>query len=194
MAIEIRPARVAEIPHMAAFAMDAFNGYGEVMYAGVIPGRSAAALTEHRFSRAGTTASLAHSRIAEQDGVVLGGLHAFPADAGAGEPPDPLIPEARYAVFAPFERLHAPGSYYVNIVAVYPEWRGQGVARRLLAAAEAEAAAQGLGALSLTVFEDNAPALRLYRRLGYTEAARAPVVPHPHLRYGGDLLLMVKGG
>jgi len=40
-------------------------------------------------------------------------------------------------------------------------------------------------------FEENRGAVRLYRRLGYREIARAPIVPHPLIRSTGDALLMV---
>jgi ribosomal protein S18 acetylase RimI-like enzyme len=41
------------------------------------------------------------------------------------------------------------------------------------------------------VFEENTAAVRLYRRLGYEIAKRAPIVPHPLIRCEGDALLMV---
>ena len=107
MAIEIRRARVEDIPHMAYVAIQAFGGYAEVMYEGVIPGRTVQQIVEHRFSRSGATSSIRNSTIAEEDGAVLGGLHAFPMDLETNDPEDLLIPADRYPLFAPFEHLHA---------------------------------------------------------------------------------------
>ena len=73
-----------------------------------------------------------------------------------------------------------------------PEYRGHGLGTRLMALAERNAAARGFDRTSLIVFEENAGALRLYRRLGYAEIARARAVPHPLIRVTGDALLMVK--
>ena len=192
MTVKIRKARVADIPHMAYVAIQAFGGYAEVMYEGAIPGRTVQQMVEHRFSRGGTTSSISNSRIAEDDGTVLGGLHAFPMDLSEDDPQDLLIPEDRYPVFAPFEHLHVDGSYYINAMAVYPQFRGQGIARQLMEKAEDEAVAMNFDHASLHVFAENANALQLYERIGYREFARRPVVRHPSLQYGGDLLVMTK--
>lgn len=192
MAVKIRKARVEDIPHMAYVAVQAFGGYAEVMYDGAIPGRTVTQIVEHRFSRGGTTSSISNSRIAEDNGTVLGGLHAFPADSAADDPGDILIPEDRYPVFTPFEHLHADGSYYINAVTVYPEYRGLGAARLLMEKAEAEAKNQNFADVSLHVFAENLGAVLLYKKLGYREFARQPIVDHPSLRYSGDLLLMTR--
>jgi len=177
---------------MAYVAIQAFGGFAEVMYDGVIPGRTVQQIVEHRFSRSGATSSISNSLIAEDEGVVIGGLHAFPADLSAEDPEDLLVPEDRYYAFEPFERLHAHGSYYINAVAVYPQYRGRGVARQLIERAEANAVAQAFAEASLHVFAENVSAVQLYERLGYREAARQSLVDHPSLRYPGDLLLMTR--
>ena len=192
MAIAIRPAREDDIPFMARFAIAAFDGYAAVMYEGAVPGQSVQQAMEQRFRRRGTTASFANSRIAEDSGVIVGGLHAFPMDGFADDPEDPLIPEERYPVFAPFEPLHAPGSYYVNALAVDSAQRGKGIGRHLMAHAEAEALARGFSTMSLHVFAENRAAVGLYEALGYAEVGRAPLVPHPSLKYGGDLLFLTR--
>jgi ribosomal-protein-alanine acetyltransferase len=57
-------------------------------------------------------------------------------------------------------------------LAVDPDARGLGLARTLLAAAEAEARRRGAAALTLEVRIDNRPAIRLYEALGYRRRAR----------------------
>jgi len=57
--------------------------------------------------------------------------------------------------------------------------------------AREQARTHGYTQLSLVVFEENAAALRLYRRLGYETIKRASIVPHPLIRASGDALLMV---
>ncbi len=54
-------------------------------------------------------------------------------------------------------------------MATLPAARGQGAARRVLAALARWAAAHGAGHLYLQVERDNAPALRLYERAGFSE-------------------------
>ena len=51
----------------------------------------------------------------------------------------------------------------------------------------------GAGNVSLICFERNEGAMRLYRRLGFSEIDRRPIVPHPSLHYrDGDALLMAR--
>ncbi|MET9512357.1 GNAT family N-acetyltransferase [Streptomyces flavidovirens] len=56
---------------------------------------------------------------------------------------------------------------YVFDVEVAEEYRGQGLGRALLLLAEREALAAGTARISLNVYADNTPALRLYASLGY---------------------------
>lgn len=70
-------------------------------------------------------------------------------------------------------RLMAHGKYpYLANLAVLPDWRRQGVARRLLLSAEGVVQGWGYRSLHLHVLEDNLPARRLYAQLRYTPIER----------------------
>jgi GNAT superfamily N-acetyltransferase len=56
----------------------------------------------------------------------------------------------------------------LEAVAVDPAWRGRGLAGAVVSALTGWGARQGARACALQVSEDNAPALKLYRRLGFT--------------------------
>jgi len=59
------------------------------------------------------------------------------------------------------------GEYFVNSIAVLPEFRRQGIATRLVTLAETRARQHGLDRCSLSVEVDNDAACSLYERLGY---------------------------
>lgn len=59
-------------------------------------------------------------------------------------------------------------------LAVHPSARGQGLARRLVQAAEAEARRRGRPCVTLEVRIDNAAARALYAGLGYAERDQLP--------------------
>ena len=59
------------------------------------------------------------------------------------------------------------GEAEILTIGVDPAARGQGIGRRLLAAAAATALAAGADSLFLEVAEDNEEALRLYERFGF---------------------------
>ena len=129
--------------------------------------------------------------IAEWSGQRAGMLLGFPMHArGEGERV-PSPPFDGSDVFAPYKFLEAPDTWYICGVAVLPEYRGHGVGTGLMRLAREQAGVQGYDRLSLVVFEENAVALRLYKRLGYEITDRAPIVPHPLIRCSGDALLMV---
>lgn len=64
------------------------------------------------------------------------------------------------------------GTAHVAQLAVRPGSQRQGLARRLMADAEARAWAAGFSRITLLVASSNAPALALYRRLGFRPQAR----------------------
>ncbi len=67
----------------------------------------------------------------------------------------------------------ASHTLYVGRLAVAPQARGQGVAKRLLAAAEAEARARGLDRLLLGVRVELTANHRLFASLGFHEIGRS---------------------
>lgn len=82
------------------------------------------------------------------------------------------------ALFRPLQELEnkALESWYVNVLACYPEYRGQGLGTRLLNLAEAIAREEALRRMSVIVADNNVGARRLYERHGYQEAATLPCV------------------
>ncbi len=119
----------------------------------------------------------------EVAGMLLGMRQAVPYDAG--EPsalPAPLRPLV--ALEAEAERLAAeagaPGTWYLNALAVLPPHQGRGLGGRLLAQAEVLARAGGARFVSLIVDCDNRVAEALYRSRGYREVARRPISPWPN--------------
>ncbi len=139
--------------------------------------------------------------VAEEDGQVIAMLHSFvmpprdeTGDEAAANDPANDNGETQDPVLQPYAELEDPGSLYVSGVAVTPEHRGRGLGRKLMEQARARAETLDLPRVSLICFEANETAMQLYRRLGYAEVGRRPVVPHPSLHYSaGDAVLLVRG-
>ena len=100
------------------------------------------------------------------------------------------IPE----IVRPLLRLEAkaPGSWYVNVLATFPEFRRRGIGRKLLEHADLKARESGARALSVIVADWNEPAKRLYAHAGYKPLASEPVFLFPGCPQEGNWLLMVK--
>jgi ribosomal protein S18 acetylase RimI-like enzyme len=86
----------------------------------------------------------------------------------------------------------APGSWYINAVAVAPEAEGRGYGRQLMDIAERLGHDHGVSELSLIVAEDNTRARGLYERVGYADRSRRRAVPAPGLPDHGHWILMAK--
>lgn len=186
--IRIRPAARDDSGTIAALFLISSDGLAEYIWQQVAePGESVLEAGARRYARRDAEFSYEHCLIADRDGAALGMAHSFPmrVDPDAARGDDPVL--------RPYAELEDDGSLYLSGVAVFPEHRGQGIGSRLMSAVTDRAAKSGLPRVSLICFERNAGALRLYRRLGFREVDRRPVVPHPCLHYGdGDAILLAK--
>lgn len=78
----------------------------------------------------------------------------------------------RFLRFAQFTGSVHPGEFFINHLAVFPTFRGKGIARQLLQFAEEEARRRGLVELGLYVDFDNHPARRVYESFGFDYVER----------------------
>lgn len=88
--------------------------------------------------------------------------------------------------------LQVPDSYYINMLAAFPDYRNRGIGTFLMAQVDRLAAEQGCSYASVEVFEQNSGALRLYQRLGFNIIDQRDVVPHACHPYTGKLCLLSK--
>ena len=87
--------------------------------------------------------------VVEAGGKVVASLIGYPLP----DRPEPIDYDTLPALFVPMQELEnlAPGTWYVNVLATYPEHRGQGLGAGLLHLAEQIAAAAGKSGLSIIV-------------------------------------------
>ena len=177
MELSVRPARPDDA--CVALLYESAQPYYDA-YAGS-PAR-AQRLLRHVFPQRGHAASYELCRVALADGAVAGVLIGFPvrdADRLARRFVRltlPRVPPWRWP--ATLRHLRAAGTlaprpplqaFYVDALAVDPRFRRRGVARRLLAEAEAQAARAGLRGVALDTGLANAPARALYAAYGFAE-------------------------
>jgi ribosomal protein S18 acetylase RimI-like enzyme len=73
------------------------------------------------------------------------------------------------------EELTGVNQGWIMDIAVLPEWRGKGVGRELLKAAEDHCSEQGIPYLGLPVSSHNVRALHLYEQFGFAEERKLMV-------------------
>ncbi len=133
--------------------------------------------------------SFRNAWLAEVDGAVAACLLGYPAE----DEPGPIDPDTP-AIFVPLLELEAlaPGSWYLNVLATYDQYRGKGLGSALLAYAEDVAQRAGCKSISLIAEDTHLDALRLYSAKGYREVARRPVVKGDWLVDAKEWILLVK--
>jgi ribosomal protein S18 acetylase RimI-like enzyme len=190
-AFRLRRARRDDARALALLIDIAGEGFGKYLWAqSARPGESAVDVGIRRAQRDEGGFSYRNATLAEADGKVAGLLLGYRLDDPYDTGDLGSLPE----LIRPLVELEscAPGSWYVNALAAFPEYRNRGLGTFLLAEADRITRASGAKSVSLIVAEENAGAMRLYQRTGYREAARRRLVPFPGLGHGGDWVLMTK--
>ena len=186
-----RPARKEDCRTIAELYRISSDGVADYIWRKLAePGEEPIEVGERRYAREDTVFSYRNCTVAERNGEVIGMLVAFSVE------PDPDVSDSNEEVdpvLKPYGELERPGSFYICGMALFPEYRGEGLGTGMLELARQQAYQRGLEELSLIVFEQNAGAKRLYERHGFREVDRRPVVPHELIHYVGDALLMVAG-
>ena len=190
--VRFRQARESDAVDLACLIDSASRGLALWLWSTLrAPGQSTIEVGRHRI-RTLTASPLHYAAFtaAEIDGAIAGALtgRLIPSPHERGDSAD--LPD----VFAPLLELEAvaAGSWYLNVLAVYPEFRGQGLGSVLLGKAEEIARLAHAPQISLIVEEANPGALKLYLQHGFGEWARRLYIPFPGSMDEGDWILLRK--
>jgi ribosomal protein S18 acetylase RimI-like enzyme len=185
-----RPAVRADAPVLAELVNHAGEGIPLYLWDKLKePGETAWDAGRRRAARDEGAFSYRNAVVIEHEGKAAGCLIGY-AISDAPEP----IPDDYPAMFRPLQELEnlAPGTWYVNVLAVLPAFRNRGLGARLLERAEETGRAAGLRGMSIIVSDGNAGARRLYERVGYREAATRPMVKEDWVNEGRNWVLLTK--
>lgn len=128
--------------------------------------------------------------VREVDGHVAACLISY----GIDDNPPAVDWSAIPPMFVPLQELEnqVPGTWYVNVLATSPQYRGRGYGRDLLAIADTLARRAGKRGLSIIVADSNRGARRLYERQGYQEQSQRRMVKAGWQGPGDNWVLLVK--
>lgn len=186
----LRPATLADAPILAELVNYAGEGLPLYLWGKMAgPGESAWEVGRRRAAREEGSFSYRNATVIEHAGACAGALIGY-AIADAPEPIGADMP----AMFVPLQELEnlAPSTWYVNVLAVLPQYRGLGLGTRLLARADETGRALGKSGMSVIVSDANPGARRLYERCGYVERARRAMVKEGWVNEGRNWVLLTK--
>lgn len=154
-----------------------------------LPGQSAWDVGRERAKRGMGGFAYRNTVIREQSGETTACLIGYPLrgspELSAEDVPTMLVP------LFELERL-VPNSWFINVLATYPQHRGKGIGTELLRIAETLASDSQCVGMSLIMSDANAGARRLYERHGYREHTTRPIVKEDWTHSGKNWVLMVK--
>ena len=192
----IRDAVLDDASALADVCIMAAHGVMELFYEGLVPGKSVSDLViSQRILEPASFAALTRWRVAvDSSGNFLGAMNCMDHRVMMEAPDDPLLDEARYAPIAGLLELEAAAapSYYVNIIATYPQYRRSGVGLTLMHEAERLARLEGFGRMCLCTFDTGDGPLGFYGRLGFEVVDTRPIDPHPAIGVTGNFVLMAR--
>ncbi len=172
------------------------HGVMELFYEGLVPGKSVIdCVMARRILDRDSFATFRRWRVAtDASGQFLGALNSLPHKALMNSPDDPLLDETRLRPIAALLELEesAGDSYYVNIIAVYPQHRRSGAGAALMGDAERLARLKNFQRMSLCTFENDPGLMGFYGRQGFETQARRAIEPHPAMAMSGHFVLMTR--
>ena len=133
--------------------------------------------------------SYRNATMIEYSGRAVGSLIGYKIP----DQPEP-VSDGMPPMFVPLLELEnlAPGTWYVNVLAVLPEYRDRGLGSELLRVAEKTGLGLGARGMSVIVSDANVGARQLYERHGYHEAERRPMVKEDWVNSGKQWILLTK--
>lgn len=185
-----RPATLADAPILAELVNHAGEGLPLYLWGKMAePGESAWEVGRRRAAREEGAFSYRNATVIEHAGECAGMLIGYDIP----DQPEPIGADMP-AMFVPLQELEnlAPGSWYVNVLAVQPRFRNLGLGTRLLGRADEIGRARGKRGMSVIVSDSNPGAQRLYERCGYRVAAKRPKVKEGWQNSGLDWVLLAK--
>lgn len=189
--MEIKNARIEDAKALAYLINLAGEGLPEYLWKGMIEGNeSPIDVGARRAARDEGAFSYTNARICVEDDALLGMIISYRL-------PDPyeIVDINEYPdLIRPLVKLEAEvaGSWYINAIATYEQYRGKGVARTLIADTETGTRSAGCDLMSLIVDSENAEAIRLYERLDFKAVKTLPIIPYQGRQHGGEWVLMIK--
>jgi ribosomal protein S18 acetylase RimI-like enzyme len=187
----LRMGRIEDAAAMAELVNYAGEGLPVYLWAkSAEPGETAWDVGRRRAERDEGAFSYRNAYVIEADGACAGCLIGYLQP----KEPEPIDYASMPPMFVPMQELEnlAPNTWYVNVLAVFPQYRRQGLGSKLLDLAEELAREAGMPGMSIIIDDANLGARRLYEGRGYRETASRPMVKETWENDGENWILLTK--
>lgn len=189
--IDIRAATPNDADAMAKLINLAGEGFPVYLWESMIEGDETVwDVGRRRAQREEGGFSYRNTYVAVGEDQIMGAITAY-AQPDTIDPVDPAVTPAMFVPILELEGL-APGSWYINVLAVFPPFRNLGLGSVLVRAAEQHARDAGKRTVSIIASDGNPGAVRLYERLGYQVRATRTMIKDGWDNPGKNWILLTK--
>lgn len=191
VSVTYRAARPEDSLILAELTNIASGGVVEYLFHDLLPGVSSVQIVAQGLKSDLAPHSYKNGIVAERNGEVVGMAMSYASDLhGVTDEMRAFVPGDRLEHLKDFYDARVENSWYLDALAVNPEFRGKGIGTELIGLVKAKARDKGYRTLSLITFADNETALRVYRRAGFERAREVEILPNEFIDHeGGGLLL-----
>lgn len=186
----LRPGKIEDAPFLAKLVNYAGEGLPLYLWEQMAgDGQTGWDVGQERASRESGSFSYQNTTMIEYDGQPAGCLIGYEI-AKTAEP----IAEDLPPMFVPLLELEnlALDTWYVNVLAVLPEFRNLGFGSVLLKKADEIGASLGKAGMSVIVADNNRGARKLYERFQFKECAQRPMVKEGWVSDNENWVLLTK--
>lgn len=177
--------KLAELINMAS------GGLVEHLFHDLAPQVSSVEILAYGLQSDGRPHSYTNAIVAETEGEVVGMALSYSSDLhGITDEMRKFIPGVRLEHIQDFYAARVENSWYLDAIAVNPEFRGKGIGTELIGLVKAIGWDKGYRTLSLITFADNEPAMRVYRSIGFETVRHVEVLPNQFIDHEGGCLLL----
>ena len=194
MTITYRPAEKKDSLKLAELINVASDGVVEYLFHDLIPGMTPVQVVAHNLENDNYPHSYKSAIVAANENDVIGMALSYPSSYHKiTDGMRAFFPAQRLERFEDFYSSGVENSLFLDALGVDASCRRQGIGTRLVELTKEKTRKSGYEMLSLIVFADNAPALALYKFLGFEAVQEIKLegnefIPHQ----GGCLLLRCK--
>lgn len=193
MSLDFRSAEPEDAETLASIIRETSGGLADFTLKGIIPMVSPSTLLYMQIMDENSPYFHENIIVASDAGRIEGVLLAYDWRLQRlTDMAERYMPKKRYALVKDLLQSAEKESMYINTLWISPEYRGTGLADAFIDLANEWARSSGLDRLSLHVWEENARAVKFYRRNGFEQTKRFEFPPHKLLKYTGDKLQMLK--
>ena len=191
VALSYRPAEKADSERIAELISLASDGVVDFLFHDLIPHMTPVQMVAHNLAQDHYPHSFQSAVVALNGKDIVGMALSYPSSYHqiTDEMRD-FFPAERLDHLHEFYSVKIPRSWFLDALAVEPSHRRQGIGTRLIQMTQQSAKENGYRMLSLIAFRDNAPALVLYKGLGFRQITHIPLAANDYISHANGCALL----